>query len=135
MEYEKQNTKNHRFVKAIGIGMALLIISSGSYYLLNLNDEAGDELKTNNTLVNQTLGTQLHDAGWMLCVREGCGACGTQRVILGTAIRDIIVVDCKEEVHVCYDLKITVVPTWYNVFSNETVLGAQSIEQLNEMVK
>ena len=125
--------KQNNLVKAVGLGLALLILGSGVAYFLNLSDEAGDELKTNNTL-----GKALDNAGWMLYVQHGCGACGDQRVILGTAIRDIKVVDCgasREEGLQCVYQDIRVIPTWHNVFSNETRIGAQSIEQLEEMAK
>ena len=128
--YIDRKTKINTFVKAVGLVSIILILGSGIAYFVNLNNEAGDELKTNNTL-----GKALDDAGWMLYAQQGCGACGEQRVILGTAIRDIKVIDCREDARLCYEQGITVVPTWINVFSNETRLGAQNIEELRGMAK
>lgn len=123
----KNEKQSNKIKNAVGLGLTILILSGGIAYFLNFGD---DELKTNNTL-----GKSLDDAGWLLFVQEGCGACGEQRVILGTAIRDIKVVDCREDARLCYEQGITVVPTWHNVFSNETIMGAQSIEELTEMAK
>ena len=128
-----KKTKTNVFVKKVGLIAAILILSSGVAFFMNLNDEAGDEL-----IKDKTLGERLDDAGWMLYTKEGCGACGEQRVILGTAIRDIKVIDVQsseENNTLFFEQGFTLIPTWHNVFSNETRVGAQTREQLEEMAR
>ena len=126
-----KKTKSNGFVKMIGLGMAILIMSSGAAFLLNLNDEAGDEL-----VKDKTLGDKLDDAGWMLFIQKGCPACEVQKDILGTGISGLKIVDCAysaDDNKLCMENNISVIPTWENVYLNKTLEGVQSIEQLKEM--
>lgn len=128
-----KKTKSNGFVKVIGLGMALLIISGGAIYMFNLNDEAGDEL-----IKDKTLGNKLDDTGWMLFVQAGCPACAIQKDIMGSEISGLKVVDCaasEDEYKLCLENNITMIPTWHNVFSNETIENVQDFTQLEEMAK
>ena len=135
MENNKGTKKKNGLVKAVGLGMIILLLSSGVAFMLNLNNGAGDDL-INDT--KRTLGNDLDDAGWMLFIQSGCGACEVQKQILGSEITGLKVIDCgasREDGITCAQNNIKVIPTWHNVFSNETIAGVQQITQLEEMSK
>lgn len=132
-QYKQQEAKNHTAVKAVALGMVVLILSSGMYYLLNLNDEAGDEL-----IKDKTLGERLDDTGWMMYGASYCEGCKTQKDIIGDEIKGLKIHCCDASIEnnkVCHEQGIILVPTWQNVFSNETKVGILSLEQLEEMTK
>ena len=130
-QYKQQKAKNHTAVKAVALGMAVLILSSGMYYLLNLNDEAGDEL-----IKDKTIGEKLDDAGWMIFTDARCGACEAQLDLIGKEVLGLKVHDCSNSVEdnaVCMEQGIKYIPTWHNVYSNETISGIITLEELEEM--
>lgn len=134
MENDKETKKSNRLVKAVGLGLIILILSGGVAYMLNLSD--GPDYKVNDT--KRTLGNDLDDKGWMLFVQSGCGACEVQKQILGSEITGLKVVDCaasREDGITCAQHNIRVIPTWHNVFSNETIAGVQQITQLEALLE
>lgn len=134
MVNNKESKKRNGLVKAVGLGMVILMLSSGVAFMLNLNDEAGDELINDK----RTLGNDLDNTGWMLFIQKGCPACEVQKQILGSEISGLKIVDCaasREDGLICAQNDIRVIPTWKNVFSNETIEGVQQFSQLEEMTE
>lgn len=132
-EDTQHKPKTNGVVKMIGIGMVILILSSGLYYFLSYNDEIDDELIVPT---ERTLGQRLDDAGWMLYVDGKCSACKTQMELVGWDMYGLKIHDCDaslEDNIICHEEGIQLIPTWRNVFSNETRVGIQSIEKLEEM--
>lgn len=130
---DKKTEKKNGIVKAVGLGMVILLLGSSMAFMLNLNDEAGDDL-----IKDKTLGNKLDDAGWMLFVQDGCPACKMQKDIIGSEISGLKVVDCgasEEDYKLCFENNITLIPTWNNVFSNDTIEGVMQFTQLEELTK
>lgn len=128
----KKKQKENLLVKLGSIGLILFILISGLYYFIEYDSEEVAEIPMNNTL----LGNQLNDAGWMLFVQTGCGACDIQKEILGDDIHGLNIHDyggSQEHHKTCYDNHIVAVPTWYNIYSNESVAGVQGREELEGM--
>ena len=128
-----RKTKTNGFVKAVGLGMAILILSSGVAFFMNLTDEAGDEL-----IKDKTLGERLDDNGWMLYTMDGCGWCEEQKEVLGSSRFDIKIEKCytrEECVENALLINTTGYPSWHNVFSNETRPGFHTVEELTEMAR
>lgn len=121
----KNKHKKNLLVKLASAGLIVLLLISGICYFLEYDSQP-----------NNTLGNQLDDAGWMLFVQTGCGACDIQKEILGDDIHGLNIHDCggsQEHHKTCYDNHIVAVPTWYNIYSNESVAGIQGREELGEM--
>lgn len=131
----KKSSKKNNIVKAVGLGLIILILSGGVAFMSNLSD--GPDYKINDD-DKRTLGNDLDDTGWMLFVQEGCPACDMQKRVLGNEISGLKIVDCaasSEDGMLCAQENIKVIPTWVNVFSGETIAGVQQIEQLEELCK
>lgn len=134
-EDTQQKPKVNGVVKMIGIGMIILILSSGLYYFLSYNDEIDDELKTEK---DKTLGEKLDDNGWELYTMTGCGWCEEQKKVLGSDVFGLKIDTCstiEECTKVVEEQGIVGFPAWINVFNNETRVGFQTIEQLEEMTR
>lgn len=129
----RNNNKSNTTVKIIALGLVILMVSSGSLYFLNADDDSSTEL-----INNSTLGKYLDNAGWMLFVQQGCPACTVQKDTIGNEIAGLKVIDCSaspEETQLCLDNNITRIPTWVNSISNESSIGVLNITQLTEMTK
>lgn len=128
-----KKTKTNNLVKKVGLVFVILLLGSGVAFMLNLNDEAGDEL-----IKDPTLGERLDDAGWMLYTSDGCGWCTEQKKILGNNKFDIKIENCAtrdECIENALAINTSGYPTWHNVFSNETLPGFRTLEQLEEICK
>lgn len=128
--------KTNGVVKMIGLGMVILILSSGLYYFLSYNDEIeeGDPLIP----AERTLGERLDDAGWSLYTMTGCGWCEEQKKVLGNDIYGLKIENCnnrEECTKIVQEQDIKGFPTWINVYSNEISPGFKTIEELEEMTK
>lgn len=129
----QQKPKTNKLTKIVGIGMVFLILFGGVAYFWDYEEETGDEL-----MRDKTLGERLDDNGWMVYTQTGCGACAKQQEIMGFDAYGLKIHDCgesKENFDVCMAQGIEYIPTWHNVFSNETKQGLLSLEQLEEMVR
>ena len=122
---------NNKIIKVAGVFMMFSMLSVGMVTLLDSNKPAGSRL-----IHDATLGNKLNESGWMVYGYAGCGGCIAQQNILGDQILGLTVHDCKaskENNDVCKAQGIEIVPTWHNVYTNETILGVLQIEQLKEM--
>ena len=127
-----KRSKGKDLLKGVAFVSVILLLGSGVAYFTGLNEE-GDILKVNNTL-----GKQLDDAGWMLYTMEGCGWCDEQKNVLGNNKFDIKIEHCEtgeECVENALLINTTGYPSWHNVFSNETRPGFHTIEELEEMAR
>lgn len=132
-ENNTEESKGNGLVKKAGLVFVILLLGSSVAFFLNLNDEAGDEL-----IKDPTLGERLDDAGWMLYTMNGCGWCEKQKEVLGYDKFDIKIENCAtrdECTENALAINTTGFPSWHNVFSNETLPGFRTLEQLEEMCK
>ena len=128
-EENKQTFMNRHFRTIIIISIILLIISMVIHY--SYVDENNVPLEKPTTF-----GESLDDKGWMLYVADGCPACEAQKEIIGRGIIGLKVHDCHASIEnnkVCIEQGILVIPTWYNVYSNETYSGVRQRLELEEM--
>ena len=125
--------KDNFIVRFVSVGFIVLILFGGVFYFYNYDKNEEIILPK-----DKTLGDRLADAGWMVYVASICPACIIQKDILGNQIDGLKVHYCDvslEDNKVCHDNGIIAIPTWYNVYSNEMVVGVKELVELEEMAR
>ena len=111
------------------LGLLFVAAVTGAYLLQNVNVIEDDE----NML---SIEERLTEDGWRLITTSVCPACKEQKKILNTDELSVIECDISQANYdECMELQIQVVPTWINTQTNESIVGFQSLESLEELVR
>lgn len=128
---------NEKNMKRAALGLllaSLLVCGAIMTVLINYTNTKND---TEARLFEETvgLGTALNDCGWTLYTDSRCSACQVQEGILGYEYFYITRIELgKEDVEKAFEEgTIEGLPTWYNWYTQETILGVQYPEALWNM--
>jgi len=125
---EKDSFINRNFSKILVVGIIILMGSISLNYMAFPEGEIVNELTIENKLTN---------TGWIMISSTSCPACAQQKTLFNN-IDALTIHECdisQKNYERCLEMDIEAVPTWYNVNTNRSIIGVQSIEALEEMTK
>ena len=128
---------NERNMKVIAISLALvaiLVCGAIMSVLISYSDSKED---TETRLLEEVrgVGSALNDCGWTLYTDPRCSACQVQEGILGYEYYYITRIELgKKDYEKAYEEgTVEALPTWYNWYTEESIIGVQYPEALWNM--
>lgn len=111
------------------LGLLFVAAVSGAYLLQYVNVIEDDENM-------KSIEERLTEDGWILITTSACPACKEQKKMVN--IDNLHVLECdisQENYNQCIKMEIQVVPTWINTKTNKSIIGIQTLTELEELVK